>query len=331
MRKNMDMPFRVIVTVGDALIGSPDKLSRIDKCGSCLYRINGAHLDEKGVRRVVKKLRGELDDPKILLDLPGNKVRVMGLSEPVCLIKGDYFELHNYQFNFPEFHKHLKVGQLLFANDSNVTMEVASLGKTSIRLLSHSDDLLVNNRGLHVRGIHKDIPFLFDKDKELIKIAADDRLAYVSASFVRNADDIKEVKKLLKTSSARETEIIAKIETAHAVQNLDEIMEEIDIINIDRGDLSSDIGMLELPSAQEGIIERAVKKGVDVFLATQFLKNMEKHPVPLIAEIMDLYKSIKHGISGIQLSEETAIGKYPVECVQLAFTVAKKCLKGKVL
>ena len=105
------------------------------------------------------------------------------------------------------------------------------------------------------------------------------------------------------------------------MENLDKIFEEVTSVNIDRGDLAADIGILNLPRAQERIVESAQRAGKNIFLATQFLKNMEQKPVPLISEVVDLHRTINTGISGIQLSEETAIGKYPAECVELVFNI----------
>ena len=113
--------------------------------------------------------------------------------------------------------------------------------------------------------------------------------------------------------------LFAKIETAAAIDNLGYILQEVDNVNVDWGDLSTDVGILKLPLVQERIINSVLRSDKNILLATQFLKNMENNPVPLISELTALYETIKNKISGIQLSEETAIGKYPVECVKLVF------------
>ena len=201
---------------------------------------------------------------------------------------------------------------MIHCADSTIALEVDELLGDTIQVISHSDGELLNNKGMHVPGIHKDIPFLFERDQKLIESACELGLDYLSLSFVRNAEDIRTAKQLITSK----VQIFAKVETTDAVNNLSEILNEVDTINIDRGDLSSDIGMYELPEAQEMIIREAKTAGKQIFLATQFLKNMEFHPVPLIPEIIELHKSIRVGVSGIQLSEETAVGKYPVECVK---------------
>lgn len=315
------MEFKVIVTVGGALTGNPEKLKKIDSCGDSIYRINGAHTNAGDLVSMIKTLRGTLRRPKIMLDLPGNKIRTRGLFDPICLEKGQSFELHDHQTNFPGFSASLKKNDVILAGDSTIRLEVKDVKKGTVRILSHSDGLLHNNKGLHIHGICRRLPFLFDKDLELLKIACEEKLDYVALSFVRNREDVMEAKRAISAWMQNGMEIIAKIETADAIENLGYIFKEVASINIDRGDLSADIGMLKVPAAQDRIIESAKRAGKKVYLATQFLKNMEHSPVPLIAEIMDLHKTIKSGVSGIQLSEETASGKYPYECVKLVFDV----------
>lgn len=320
MKKN----FKLIVTLGEALISSPEKLKKIDSLGDCIYRINGAHVLINSLHAIIKNLRKILQNPKIILDLPCNKVRTKALSDPIHLSKGETFELHDYMINYPKFYQHLKIGDLILAKDSTLTLEVAEINGPTIKILSHSDGLLENNKGLHVQGLQLNIPFLFQNDSELIKVACNEDLDYISLSFVRTAEDIKNVKKILRKYKNTTIQIFAKVETALAVDNLESILEEVDNINIDRGDLSADVGLLKLPTIQEYIIKVAKKARKNIYVATQLLKNMEKNPVPLIAEVIDLHSTIKSGVSGIQLSEETAVGKYPVECVKLVFDILNR-------
>ncbi|MFH1305372.1 MAG: pyruvate kinase [Candidatus Omnitrophota bacterium] len=201
------------------------------------------------------------------------------------------------------------------------------MDKTFLKLLSHSDGMLLSNKGLHVKGIHGGIPFLFEKDKSLIGLANEIGAEYVSLSFVRDARDILEAKKSLK----KDIHVIAKVETRAALENLPEILGEVESVLMDRGDLSTEIDMLELSEAQDEVIGSALRAGKNIYLATQFLKNMEKNPIPLISEIMDLCKTVKSGVSGIQLSEETAVGRYPIECVKMVFDVFRLHGSGKQL
>jgi len=321
------MNFSVIVTVGPAILNQK-KLQAIDALGKCIYRINGAHVNPEQARNISATIRACIPDSLIMLDLPGNKVRTHNLSEPIRLIKGEAFSLMDYQINYPELRSHVKPGDMVYANDSIYTMEIVETTESAIRILSHSDGLLANNKGLHIMGIHEKIPFLFARDEELIKVACELDLGILSLSFVRNAEDIKLVKEKLSSYNKPDMQLFAKIETAAAVQNLGYIFQEVDSINLDRGDLSTDIGLLKLPLTQERIIASASRAGCNMFLATQFLKNMETSPIPLIAELTSLHETIKSGISGIQLSEETAVGKYPLECVKLIFDIYNSSFIG---
>jgi pyruvate kinase len=119
------------------------------------------------------------------------------------------------------------------------------------------------------------------------------------------------------------------VETLSAVENVDKILDEVEYILIDRGDLSTDVGLLEVPKYQKYIIEKALFSNRRVFLATQFLKSMEYNPIPTFPEVIDLYNTLKTGIYGVQLSEETAVGKYPKECVEVIRDTLRKMKEEK--
>ena len=314
--------FTLIVTVGPTLLNQA-KLQHIDKLGSIIYRINGAHADADGARHIIQILRSILPDARIMIDLPGNKVRTANLLEPIRLKKDEVFELHKFNLNFTGFHKYLSPGDIILANDAIYKLSVEKIENEIIYLKSHSDGLLQTNKGLHSLGVNEKLPFLFERDKQLIETAIDEKISFLSLSFVRNTADIKQAKEILKARNATQLEVIAKVETRAAVENLGSILFEVDIINVDRGDLSSDVGMLRLPRIQDRIVESALRAKKNVFLATQFLKSMEHNPIPYIAEVVDLHKTIKAGITGIQLSEETAVGEYPEKCVELVFDSLK--------
>lgn len=256
-----------------------------------------------------------------MIDLPGNKVRTGNLPLPIPLQKGEELTLSGFEVNYPDFYRHLKPGDVMYANDSTYVLEVIGIDDRTIRLRSGSDGSLTSGKGLHVTGIHADIPFLFERDQELIRGACELGLDIISLSFVRNVADIEQARALIDRAGGPQIKIFAKVETAMALENLAAILETVDTVNVDRGDLSSDIGILNIARAQNSIVAAAHAAGKEVFLATQFLKNMEREPVPLISELIGLYQAVHDGVTGIQLSEETAVGKHPVECVKMVFDV----------
>ncbi len=302
---------KYILTVGPAL-GTEVPLKEVHNEKN-IYRINGAHGSIEDIERMIQNIRGQIPESEILLDLPGNKVRTANIKEGIQLEKGKTFTLSCDHFNYRDFYRHLKPGMTAWANDSIFEFEVVSADENGIVFLSKSDGVLINNKGVHVRGIHKDIPFLFEKDRQLIDLANRYKLDYVGLSFVRFPENVKEAAALIGSG----TKIISKIETIDAVEHLKEILPLVKYILVDRGDLSTDIGIAKIPRFQKYIIEKALYANVKVFLATQVLKNMETKPIPTIGEIEALYEIMKSGVYGVQMSEETAVGRYVPECVAM--------------
>lgn len=320
------MSLDVIVTMGPS-IQNADILRRIDGYANCIYRLNGAHVSTETGQRLIKFIRNTLGDAKILIDLPGNKVRTENVDDPIVVERGKTFSMFSSQFNYKEFYRCIKKGDQVLASDSTLTFEVISTDSTTIQLLSHSDGFLLNRKGMHVHGIHGSLPFLFEKDLGLIDLALTQNVYALGLSFVRNEKDVDEVIQIVKGSSVK---LFPKVEKISAARCLDSILDRVETIIVDRGDLSTETGLLELASYQHKIVEHTKRRGKKVILATQFLKNMETKQVPLIPEAVDLFNSIHMGVDGIQLSEETAVGKFPEECVSLISKMHALVNKNKI-
>lgn len=315
---------KYILTTGPALLHEV-KLGEVHTEKN-IYRINGAHGSVSDIERTIQEIRGQVPDAEILMDLPGNKVRTANIERGIELHRDTEFEIPSGCFNYGKFYRHLKPGMTAWANDSVFEFQVISANSDKIVFLSKSDGVLINNKGVHVRGIHQDIPFLFEKDKTLIELANKYRLDYIGLSFVRTAENVKEAKEKLNSS----TQIICKIETLDAVNHINDILPLVKYILVDRGDLSTDIGIEKIPRFQKYIIDRALFFDVKVFLATQILKNMETKPLPTIGEIEALYEIFKSGVYGVQMSEETAVGQYVKECVATLEAMNEEVLAEKV-
>lgn len=301
---------RFILTTGPALLHEVPLEEVHDERN--IYRINGAHGSIDDIESYIQEIRRQIPDADILMDLPGNKVRTRNLPNGgIKVEKGKEFAIPSDCFNYVEFYKHIKPGMTAWANDSIFEFEVVSSNEKEIIFLSKSDGILINNKGVHIRCIHEQIPFLFEKDKQLIELANKWSLEFVGLSFVRNPENVKEAKSLL----SKRSDVITKIETLDAVENINDILPLTNYILVDRGDLSTDIGVEKIPRYQKFIIDKALFFDVKVFLATQVLKNMETKPIPTIGEIEALYEIYKSGVYGVQMSEETAVGKYVKNCV----------------
>lgn len=309
---------RIIVTVG------PSLLYRIPLTDThkdeYIYRINGAHGDIKEIEKHILAIKEQISDAVILIDLPGNKVRTANLNAPIKFRNGKEFSLLSCQINYQDFHKYVIKGDDVWANDSVFKFTIQQADEKHIVLLSEIDGELHNNKGLHVRGIHDDMPFFFDKDYRLIELANRYKIDFIGLSFVRNVEDLQLARKYINIG----IEIIAKVETKSSVVNIRSILNNVEYILLDRGDLSTEIGIEKIPDYQKFIIDKTLFHNKRIFLATQFLKNMEEKPVPTIAEVIDMYNTLKSGVYGIQLAEETAIGKYPKECLDLIDILIKE-------
>ncbi|MCL9821311.1 pyruvate kinase [Helicobacter sp. 14348-15] len=316
---------KFILTVGPSL-GGRVPINDIHQ-SNFIYRINGAHGSVQDIEETIVSLKKQNQNIEILIDLPGNKIRTSNLANPISLKKGKDFVLKSDQFNYGNFISLVKPGMEVYANDSCFLFVVKEVRDNEIVFTSNSEGLLLNNKGMHIRNLHKDIPFLFEKDFALIKLCNQFNIPYIGASFVRKRDDIC----ILKEKVGYDTQVIAKIETLEAVNNLNDILEVVNFILIDRGDLSTEIGIEKIPRYQQHIIEKAHHKGVKVFLATQILKNMEKNPLPTIAEIDDLYTISKKGIYGVQLSEEIAIGEYVKQCIDVLLMMQNEIASEEIL
>ena len=310
---------KIIATIGPSL-GYKVPLNEVHN-DNLIYRINGAHGSFEVIEENILKIKEQVSNAKILIDLPGNKIRTANFEYGFIEVeKNQEFEISFHQFNYQDFYKHLKIGDMVLANDSIFRFEVVKVDKENKKIVfkSHSAGKLLNNKGFHIKGVSKTLPFLFEKDKKLIELANKYQIDFVGLSCVRDKQDIKEAKKFVKNS-----QIIAKVETLSAVENLGDILNEVEYILIDRGDLSTDVGILNVPKFQKEIIQKTLFYNKKVFLATQFLKSMEHNPIPTFPEIIDLYNTLQKGIFGIQLSEESAVGKYPKECLKIVFDILK--------
>lgn len=313
---------RIILTVGPSFL----RHNIIKKVHDpkYIYRINGSHGTLPEIEKTVMEIRRQVPRAEILIDLPGNKVRTANLLEPISLVKGEDFFLTKEQFSYPDFYKHIKVGDRVYANDNIFGFIVKEIKDNYVKFRSLSNGELLSSKGIHVRGLNKKLPFLFKKDQEIIDLVNRLKISFIGLSFVRTAADVRQVKKLIKSST-----VISKVETRDAVKNLDEIMDEVDYLLIDRGDLAADVGLTRVPYFQKHVLGRAKTAGKNVILATQFLKTMESMPLPTIAEINDLANTIKEGVFAIQLSEETAVGKNPLKCLQYIKKMEREYGLGK--
>jgi len=303
---------RVIVTVGPAIINGCG-LENIKNLGDYIYRINGAHGNMEHIESYIDYIYKHAPYAEILLDLPGNKIRTKNIITPLSFHAGESLRFNPDQFNYKGFFNLLKPNTLIYANDGLYCFEVLESNEEVLTVKAVHSGVLTDNKGFYSKGVSRKLPFFFEKDLALIDVAKKKGVKYLGLSFVRSVEDVK----IAESHVNNKCELMTKVETADAVSNLSEILKYSKNILIDRGDLAGEIGIVNTPFVIEEVLRRAKTTENKVFIATQYLKFMEHSPIPLLSEVNDLYNTMKLDIEGIQLSEETAVGAYPVRCLQL--------------
>lgn len=321
------MQTRFICTIGPKTV-DPMSLAKLHDCGMNIARVNGAHGSLDDVKSMIVKLKNDLPaGVEILLDLPGNKIRTDNIKEPIALVAGESFVIKPENLTYRPLYKSLKPGALISAADGAIQLEVTAIEGEDIHTKVIVGGKLATRKGVNIRGIHGDIPFDFERDIALLNIAIETKIHYVGISFVRKVEHVRRIRAQLVGSGIK---TLAKVETAEAIDFVDEILADADVIMIDRGDLEADIGKENVPMTQKMVLRRANAVGVPVVIASQFLTSMMTKPLPFMAEVSDVANAVLDGASILMLSEETAIGEYPFECIKTMKTIADAVEKKMV-
>lgn len=320
---------KIICTLGP----STDKdeiIKQLMLSGMDVARFNFSHADYKEhLKRLktIEKYREELKIPvATLMDTKGPEIRIGTFKDnkKVQLKAGQLFTLttkdiegDNTQvsISYPSLIYDVDPGVKILIDDGLIEMTVVEVTSTDIICKVKNNGTLSNRKGVNIPGVHLSMPYISEKDRADILFAIEHKFDFIAASFVRTADDVHEVRKMLNKHKSK-AKIIAKIENLQGVQNIDEIIDAADGIMIARGDMGVEIPYEELPSMQKQIIKKVYNSGKQVITATQMLDSMIKHPRPTRAEITDVANAIYDGTSAIMLSGETAAGDYPLEALQ---------------
>ena len=262
------------------------------------------------------------ESTKILLDLPGYKVRFLNLESDLKFEKDVPFFIHTSLLNYPEVIKVLETKSSLRINDGKNILEIIRIDPDGFACVADSAGTIKPGKGLHLQNVsfRPSIVSISDRDRELIGIAKEMQIEFVGLSFVYDANDIAYVKKLLEGSR---TQIFPKIESKESIKNLKDILGSSDVFLLDRGDLAGEIGIENIWHVQKHVIKWCKLLNRKIIIATQVLSSMVDSPVPTIAEIDDLFSLFSRGVDGIQLSEETSIGRFPVDAVSTVTQVKR--------
>ena len=323
---------KIICTLGPAT-DNPDVLRQLMLSGMNVARINmshQSHKDHKARIDMVKALREELRLPiAILIDTKGPEIRLGAFKEPkVELRAGDSFTLTTEpvegdstiaSISFAGLPADVRKGGHILIDDGLIDMEVQATTATTITCTVINGGMVSANKGVNVPGAQLSMPFMSDRDRADIAFACEMEADFIAASFTRRADDVLQIRQELEKNSNHSIRIIAKIENAEGVDNIDDILKESDGIMVARGDMG-----VEIPSIQKKLIHKGYNAGLQVITATQMLDSMMKNPRPTRAETTDVANAIYDGTSAIMLSGETAAGAYPIEAVKTMARIARR-------
>lgn len=328
---------KIIGTIGPAS-ESEEMLTKLMKAGLNVCRINFSHggFEENAVKiQTIKNVREKLGLPIALaLDTKGPEIRTGKLEsgdEKVVIHEGQEFTFvkddiigneTKTTISYKDLYKDVKPGTTILVDDGTLEFEVKEVVGTDIVTVAKNTAKLGSRKTMNIRGVKVNLPALAQKDIDDITNGVKAGFDYIFASFVRRADDVKQIRKLLNDNGGQEIEIISKIESQEGVDNMDEIIELSDGIMVARGDMGVEIPLENVPIVQKQLIKKCNEAGKPVIVATQMLESMQSNPRPTRAETSDVANAIYDLTSCIMLSGECAMGKYPVECVEVMNKIA---------
>ncbi|MDG2992031.1 pyruvate kinase [Candidatus Synechococcus calcipolaris G9] len=327
---------KIVATVGPA-VSSPEMLRAIIQAGATTLRLNfshGTHEDHQRSIRLIRQIAYELSQPvAILQDLQGPKIRLGRFENgSIALKRGDPFTLTSRilmgnstisSITYPPLAQEVPAGATILLDDGKVEMIVERVDKEEGELHCRVvvGGPLSNSKGVNFPGVYLSIKALTEKDRADLMFGLSQGVDWVALSFVRNPQDLLEIKELI-AEAGKQIPVIAKIEKHEAIEQMDAVLSMCDGVMVARGDLGVELPAEDVPILQKRLIAAANRLGIPVITATQMLDSMVKSPRPTRAEISDVANAILDGTDAVMLSNETAMGEYPVEAVATMAKIA---------
>ena len=323
---------KIICTLGPA---TDAVLPELIKAGMNVARMNfshGSHEEHKARMDAVKAARKELGVPVgLMLDTKGPEIRTKTYKDgKIEIVEGQQFTLTTREIEgdntivaitYAGLPTDVKPGTRILIDDGLVAFNVEEVRDgTDIICRALNGGPLSNRKSINVPGIKLNMPFVSPKDREDIEFGLSQDIDFIAASFTRTAQDVRDIKAILKEHGKEDVEIICKIENMEGVNNIEEILDEASGVMVARG---VEVPFQELPEIQKNIIKTCISRGKRVVTATQMLESMAKNPRPTRAEVSDVANAVYDGTSAIMLSGETSVGKYPVETVKTMSSIAE--------
>ena len=327
---------KIICTLGPA-VDDQKMMEGLIRAGMNVARFNFSHGDyeEQGARiETFKNARKAVGKPvAMLLDTKGPEIRIGKFATGEAILKeGDTFTLLNEDVDgdntkvsvtYKNLYNEVTPGTRILINDGLIEVIVEKIDGKDVVCRVQNGGRLTNKKSINIPNSKIQLPSMTDKDKSDILFGIKNGFDYIAASFIRRAEDVINIKKVLKENGGEYIKVISKIENREGIENFDAILEASDGIMVARGDLGVEIPMEEVPIRQKEFIKKCNRAGKLVVTATQMLESMVNNPRPTRAEVSDVANAIYDQTSAIMLSAESAAGKYPIECVKTMDKIAR--------
>lgn len=323
---------KIICTIADNRC-EEEFIRQLYENGMNVVRINSAHASIEGAWKIVDNVRKVSSKIGILIDTKGPEVRLTGMADAVGFVAhtGDIVEIIDdpsgqctkgtLYTTYPGMSEDVPVGSDILIDDGSVDLSV--IGKSEGKLVCKvmNEGVIKGHKSVNVPSVHINLPALTDKDRTFIRWAVDADIDFIAHSFVRSADDLKEIQDILDAEGSH-LKIISKIENQQGIDNLDDILTASYGIMVARGDLGVEIPAERIPLVQKHIVQMCRSRKKPVIVATQMLQSMIDNPRPTRAEVTDIANAIFQSADAVMLSGESAYGKYPVEAVKTMTDIA---------
>ncbi|MCE2863911.1 MAG: pyruvate kinase [Opitutaceae bacterium] len=336
-------PFRrtkIIATLGPATEGEP-MLEALIRAGVDIFRLNMAHASHDWTRGVIRRIRALSTragrEVAVMMDIKGPEIRTGDLATPLELRAGEVFdftvkpgtagqsgeEVRSVDVNYQGLVHDIRVGDEVLVDNGLLRLEVLEKHEARIRCRVVIPGELKSRRHINLPGVKVNLPSFTEKDRADASVGLEEGIDFLALSFVREARDVEMLRDFLTERKSR-VRIIAKIEDRSAIANLTSIVEACDGLMIARGDLGIECPFEELPVIQRRAVRACLAQGRPVIVATHMLESMITQPVPTRAEITDVANAVYELADCVMLSGETTVGKYPLECVGMLDTIARR-------
>ena len=308
-----------------------DFIKQLYEAGMNVVRMNTAHASQEGLEVLIENARQVSNRIALLIDTKGPEVRTTACENSIDYKTGEQVTIVGdpartttkecIAVSYPGFVNDVNEGYHILIDDGEIDLKVIKRENNSLVCEVMNDSTLSSRKSVNVPGVRINLPSLTEKDKSNILFAIKKDIDFIAHSFVRNRQDIYDIKEILDEHNS-DIKIIAKIENQEGIDNIDEIIEHADGIMIARGDLGIEVPQERIPGIQRRIIKKCILAKKPVIVATQMLHTMISNPRPTRAEVTDIANAIYYRTDALMLSGETAYGKYPVEAVKTMATIA---------